>query len=164
MTIFNEPLQALRSLFNHVEVENHLVNLANDSRRRWVGFSCAGSNHEYLTWACPAETIVSRNPRDYDGEDGWLLCLMSDQKGRIAIIQAVNHHIQQRLNYERLRANLIVKPGTSDLEQMQLLESILMQEEAEVNLLVEYEQRIWEALTKSFRTNIPSRYERKPVI
>ena len=102
--------------------------------------------------------------QDYYGADAPLISLMRDPEGRSAIVQAINHHVQQRANYERLRANLIVKPGTSDLEQMQLLESMMMEEKVETRILVEYEKRILDALERSFRPNLPSRYERKPVI
>jgi len=162
MTEFNDPLRMIRSMFSHVDAMEHPINLVEDSRRRWFGFSCAGCNEEYMTWICPAQALEDRAIFEYDGEDAILLNLMMTNVGRSTTCDAVNRHINRRTTSNRLRAGIIRKPGQDSAEEIKMLENLFLKEgEKQV---FENEELIIKILADSFRSNIPSRYNRDPVI
>lgn len=163
MTAFNDPLKMLRSLYSHADAMNHQINLADDSKRRWVGFSCVGCIDEYITWECPVQIIESHvTLGEYSGEDRLLVSFMRDQTGRTTIREAINRYVFHKVTTERLNDHLNKKPVETTESEIRLLEDMFM-DDSEKQVLCN-EEVIIEVLSRSFRNNIPSRYEREPVI
>jgi hypothetical protein len=162
---FDDPIKALRSVYSHVEATNHTVNLADDSKRRWVGFSCAGCLDEYITWGCPVITIEGYQIRElYNAEEALLVNFMRNQEGRTTIREALNRYAFHEVTVHQLQRRLDgkIESGPTSLDEIKLLEDMFMDEFEKQTL--SNEEVIIELLAKSFRNSIPSRYERPPVI
>ena len=165
MNRFNDPIKVLRSVYSHVEATNHTVNLADDSKKRWVGFSCAGCLDEYITWGCPAITIEGYQIRElYNAEEALLLNFMRTQDGRTTIREALNRYAFHKSTTVQLQRQLDGKEGAvpTTENEIRLLEDMFMCESERQTLYKE--DVIIDILAKSFRNSIPSRYERPPVI
>jgi hypothetical protein len=162
---FNNPIEVLRNVYSHVEITNHTVNLADDSKRRWVGFSCAGCLDEYVTWGCPVINMLEYQLRElYNAEEALLVNFMRTQDGRIIIREALNRYAFHKITTQQLQRQLDEKTGAAPTteNEIKLLENIFMEESDKQ--VVCNEEAIIEILSRSFRNNIPSRYERTPVI
>jgi hypothetical protein len=162
---FDDPIKVLRSVYSHVEDTSHTINLADDSKRRWVGFSCAGCLDEYITWGCPVITMPDYQLRErYNAEEVILVNFMRNQEGRIVIREALNRYAFHKITTQQLQGQLDEKSGAGPTteNEIKLLENMFMEESDKQ--VVSNEEAIIEILSRSFRNNIPSRYERTPVI
>jgi len=167
MTEFVDPLKMVRSVYSHVDSENHEINLADDSKRRWFGFSCVGCNDEYVTWQCSGKALGCLMVYEHPGEDQLLLKLVSTQAGRISIRDALNRLVQFRVTakiFSQMKSNAVhaSNPLDDPSTEVEILEDMLMDDAA--RLTTSSDKTLINSLKTSFRNNIPSRYNRRPVI
>ena len=165
MNRFNDPIKVLRSVYSHVEATNHTVNLADDSKKRWVGFSCAGCLDEYITWGCSLLAMEDYKLRElYNAEESILLNFMRTQEGRTTIREALNRYAFHKTTTQELQRHLDGKSDAAPTteNEIRLLENMFLDASERQTLC--NEDVIIDILAKSFRNSIPSRYERPPVI
>lgn len=165
MTEFADPLKMIRSVYSHINAESHEINLADDSKCRWVGFSCVGCNDEYITWQCPVKVLRDPVSHNYSGDDRVLLGLVRTQEGRISIRDAVNRFVTNKRaiqKFSQIKSSnhnpLLEDPNA----EIKMLEGLFMDESA--RRTTADDSTIIEMLRISFLSNIPNRYNRKPVI
>jgi hypothetical protein len=100
----------------------------------------------------------------YNAEEALLVNFMRTQDGRIIIREALNRYAFHKITTQQLQRQLDEKTGAAPTteNEIKLLENIFMEESDKQ--VVCNEEAIIEILSRSFRNNIPSRYERTPVI
>jgi chorismate mutase len=165
MTEFPDPLRMLRSVYSHIEAANHEINLADDSKRRWIGFSCVGCNDEYITWQCPTEAFEGMQDHRYSMGDRLLIDLIRNQEGRISVRDAINRLVLVRTTakkFSQIKSSNHTPLVSDPNSEVRMLESLFTDREAE--LTNSNDDTIITILRKSFRYNIPNRYNREPVI
>jgi hypothetical protein len=146
MTEFRDPLGLLISLYSHVDATNHRVNLTEESRHLWVGFSCADCNDGYKTWTTPIESHFEY-PEIYDP----LVKLMCTLTGRTKLQWVINQYSDRRRLISTFRAEVSPENEINALEKLWVP-------------TMEYETVILNLLDQNYRSGIKSRYLRDPVI
>jgi hypothetical protein len=99
------------------------------------------------------------------GEDQLLLSLVSNQPGRISIRDAINRLVHLRgtaKKFAQIKSPVHHPLETDPNAEVKMLEGLFMDKDAE--LVTSNDTIIVNALKNSFRSNIPSRYNREPVI